>query len=86
MLSLQEAEVSALTAEQNINCLGDKVLTWFVVTLVTVNKSDELLLSLKLGKKRPKTIPIVLGLGEWLMVEPCANVEIRQDWLSLNKY
>ncbi|GGZ23167.1 hypothetical protein GCM10007105_08450 [Shewanella chilikensis] len=78
--------MSALTAEQNINCLGDKVLTWFVVTLVTVNKSDELLLSLKLGKKRPKTIPIVLGLGEWLMVEPCANVEIRQDWLSLNKY
>jgi len=86
MLSLHEEEVPALTAEQNINCLGDKVLTWFVVTLVTVNKSDELLLSLKLGKKRPKTIPIVLGLGEWLMVEPCANVEIRQDWLSLNKY
>ncbi len=86
MLSLQEEEVPALTAEQDIKCPSDKVFTWFVVTLVAVNKSYELLFSWKVGKKRPKTIPIVLGLGEWLMVEPCANVEIRQGWLSLNKY
>ncbi|TVP12109.1 hypothetical protein AYI96_07610 [Shewanella sp. MSW] len=52
MLSLQEEEVPALTAEQDIKCPGDKVFTWFVVTLVAVNKSYELLFSWKVGKKR----------------------------------